>query len=211
MQVLVADDEPVAREELRACLERLGYEVEAARDGLEAWERLSSEKVYAVALLECDMPGLTGMALARRIRDSSSPTHRQLVVLLMSANASGNRVLECLEAGADDVVAKPWDPRELAGRLRVAERQRERLIELDKELLRVRAMTQMLDDLLECRTVCSYCKCIRNDEGEWSEPERFLGERAPLQITHGVCPDCIFQLTARPTEGGARAPVGRWG
>jgi hypothetical protein len=72
-------------------------------------------------------------------------------------------------------------------------------------------MTQMLDDLLECRTVCSYCKCIRNDEGEWSEPERFLGERAPLQFTHGVCPDCIFELTARPTEGGARVPVGRGG
>lgn len=56
-------------------------------------------------------------------------------------------------------------------------------------------MTQMLDDLFEHMPICSYCKCIRNDEGEWLAPERYLGERGPFRFTHGVCSDCIPQLT----------------
>ncbi|MGB0619768.1 MAG: response regulator [Myxococcota bacterium] len=122
MRLLVADDDPIVQESIRARLERWGYEVEVAGNGLEAWACLTASGEFEVALLDCDMPGLTGMALSQRIRESALPTLRRLFVVLMSADPSGNRLLDCRDAGADEFLQKPLDPRVLASRLREVER-----------------------------------------------------------------------------------------
>lgn len=124
MRLLVADDDPVVQESLRTRLERWGYAVEVAGNGLEAWACLTASEEFAVALLDCDMPGLTGMALSRRIRESALPTLRRLFVVLMSADPSGSRLLDCRDAGADEFLLKPLDPQVLESRLRDRERPR---------------------------------------------------------------------------------------
>jgi len=131
VRLLVADDDPVVRASIQARLERWGYEVEVAGNGLEAWASLTSSEEFAVALLDCDMPGLTGMALSRRIRESALPTLRRLFVVLMSADPSENRLLDCRDAGADEFLQKPLDSRVFASLLRDGERRRWRRVEFE--------------------------------------------------------------------------------
>ena len=131
MRLLIADDDPVVQESLRTRLERWGYAVEVAGNGLEAWACLTASEEFAVGLFDCDMPGLTGTELSRRIRESASPTLRRLYVVLMSADRSGRRLLDCRDAGADEFLPKPLDPRVLASRLRDMERPRWRRGELE--------------------------------------------------------------------------------
>ena len=125
MKLLIADDDPIAKEVLRTRLERWGYEVETAADGLEAWAYLNSGEKFAVALFDCNMPGLTGMELVRLVRANPSPALRHLFVFLLSATPGREQMLECLDAGADEYLTKPFDGRELACRLRVVERRRQ--------------------------------------------------------------------------------------
>ncbi len=117
--VLIVDDDPICRGLLQSVLEILGYDVTAAKDGLEALD-LVYRGDFRIVLSDWQMPGLSGVELCQRIR------RRQLsgyvyFILLTCLNRKDNLVTG-LKAGADDFIAKPFDPEELRVRLRAAER-----------------------------------------------------------------------------------------
>ncbi len=112
--MLIADDDFVVRDMVRRYLERDGMIVEVAGDGHEALRLLGSEHID-VAVLDVMMPGPTGLALCRSLRqagDFSVP-----VILLTALGEEDDRIAG-LEAGADDYLTKPFSPRELALRVR---------------------------------------------------------------------------------------------
>ncbi|MBA0053832.1 response regulator transcription factor [Streptomyces sp. AJS327] len=110
--VLFVEDDDVIREATQLTLERDGFTVTAAGDGLAGLERFRAHRPD-IALLDVMLPGLDGVSLCRRIRDEST-----VPVIMVSARADAIDVVLGLEAGADDYVTKPFDSTVLIARIR---------------------------------------------------------------------------------------------
>src|SRR3954471_22622700 len=119
MRVLIADDEPGTRLLVTAAVQRLGHEAIGAADGAEAWERFSGQQP-AVVITDWDMPRLDGTALVRRIRAHDAAPYAYVLVLTGVAGEEAARGV--MEAGADDLIAKPLDAAELERKLIAAAR-----------------------------------------------------------------------------------------
>jgi two-component system response regulator MprA len=114
VKILVVDDEPAVRESLRRALELEGYEIELARDGEEALARLGEASNPDAVILDILMPGIDGLEVCRKMRDSGS----HLPVLMLTARAEVDSRVAGLDAGADDYLPKPFALAELLARLR---------------------------------------------------------------------------------------------
>ena len=107
-RILVAEDDRNIRLVVTACLEPLGYWVEEAKDGREARERLSA-KSFDLLLLDLRMPGTDGLTLLREATSELA----DVVVLVVSAFASVDNVVECMRLGSIDFLQKPFAPEQL--------------------------------------------------------------------------------------------------
>ena len=118
--VLVVDDEQSIRNSLRTILSGLGFSVVEAARGEEALALVRTAQFDAV-LLDIQMPGIGGVEVCSRIRGISP----SLPVLMVTVEASEDRKVAALNAGADDFITKPFQLRELIARLRAAIRRNE--------------------------------------------------------------------------------------
>ncbi len=90
----------------------------AAADGREAMEILRAQTEPVLAILDWMMPGMEGVEICRRVREVS----KSIYILLVTARAGKEQVVEGLRAGADDYLTKPFDKEELRARLSVGAR-----------------------------------------------------------------------------------------
>ena len=109
--LLVVDDDAGLRSLLGRYLRREGFMVTTAKDAAEASDTLGSLAFDAI-VLDVMMPGEDGVSLTRRLRERSA-----VPILLLTARDGPEDRIGGLEAGADDYLAKPFEPRELALRL----------------------------------------------------------------------------------------------
>lgn len=110
-KILIADDEPEIRELFRLYLEKDGYEVLEAEDGLEALEILKEETIDLL-LLDIMMPGMDGFSVLKNVRKENN-----LPVLIMSAKDTDVDKILGLDLGADDYLTKPINPLEAVARV----------------------------------------------------------------------------------------------
>ncbi|MBB5080721.1 two-component system response regulator CseB [Nonomuraea endophytica] len=112
VRVLLVEDDEVIRKSVAMALERYGYRVSTAQDGLTGLE-MSREGGHDLLLLDVMLPGLDGIGLCRKVRETSLAP-----ILMMSARGDSLDVVSGLEAGADDYVVKPVDTAVLVARIR---------------------------------------------------------------------------------------------
>ena len=105
--VLVVDDDQRIRDLLKRFLSRNGYLVTVARDAAHA-SRLLDSLSFDLMIVDVMMPGEDGVAFTRRIRDAITTP-----ILLLTARGEADDRITGFEAGADDYLAKPFEPREL--------------------------------------------------------------------------------------------------
>jgi sigma-B regulation protein RsbU (phosphoserine phosphatase) len=129
MRILIADDDPIALRLLQSYLAQWDHDVTAAVDGAEAWEHFERGR-YAVVISDWIMPGMDGPELIRRIRAVERPGYTYLI--LLTGKSRREDLVQGMEAGADDFIAKPFDRDELRVRLRAGER----IIRLEEGLAR---------------------------------------------------------------------------
>lgn len=110
-KILIADDEAEIRDVLRLYLEKDGYKVTEAADGVEAMERLRKEKPD-LAILDVMMPGLDGYRVLRNIREDNN-----IPVIMLSAKDTDSDKILGLDMGADDYITKPFAPLEAVARV----------------------------------------------------------------------------------------------
>jgi CheY-like chemotaxis protein len=195
LQVLVADDEPVSRSVVGAMLRKAGYAVMYAPDGEEAWQQLEAANPPSIALLDWEMPGLSGPEVIQRLRakDVSVPTY---VILLTSRDSSAD-IVQGLRGGADDYVTKPANEEELIARVSVGVR----VVELQAALAeRVRSLEEALANVQALQTLlpmCAYCKSVRNDQNYWEKVETYFSQHSGVSFTHSYCPSC-YDRFVRP-------------
>jgi two-component system phosphate regulon response regulator OmpR len=111
-RLLIVDDDRGVRDSLAEYLQEHGYEVSLAADG-EAMRKAFAAGAPDVVLLDLNLPGEDGLSLARWLRAN----HDVAIVMVTGAGEVVDRVIG-LEVGADDYLAKPFDPRELRARLK---------------------------------------------------------------------------------------------
>ena len=146
MKILVADDHPVTRRRLEKSLTDRGYAVVLAGTGHEALEVLGSHEAPSLAIVDWQMPGLDGLDVCRRIRESD-PLRYVYVIMLTGKNTKQD-LLEAMHAGADDYMTKPFDFDELVMRVRAGER----VLKLQEELRNL-SMRDHLTGLLNRGTI----------------------------------------------------------
>ncbi|WP_456047877.1 response regulator transcription factor [Actinomadura harenae] len=111
-RVLVVDDDPTVAEVVARYLLRDGHDVECVADGRQALRR-ARENPPDLVVLDLMLPGMDGLEVCRRLRETTAVP----VVMLTALGAEADRLVG-LSMGADDYVTKPFSPRELALRVR---------------------------------------------------------------------------------------------
>jgi len=113
--LLIVDDDDRIRELLKEYLARAGFRVTAAAGGAPA-RKLIGMLDFDLAVFDVMMPGEDGFALTRWLREQKGPAGRTPVLMLTAMGEAGNRI-EGLKLGADDYLAKPFEPEELLLRI----------------------------------------------------------------------------------------------
>ncbi len=113
-RILVVDDDPQIRRVLKVTLTGQGYEVDDAKNGEAALEKLRESR-FDLVLLDMNMPGIGGLDTCRAIRDSS-----EIAIIMLTVRDNEADTVAALDAGADDYVTKPFKTPELSARIRAA-------------------------------------------------------------------------------------------
>jgi DNA-binding response OmpR family regulator len=139
--IVIAEDDPVSREVISTVVSKWGFRSIVTQDGHEAMAAIRAEKGPVVAILDWMMPGMDGLEVCRRVRENGKPVH----IILLTARAAKESLVEGLESGADDYLVKPFDKHELLARIHVGLRilnlqnaLEERVSELEKALLEIK-------------------------------------------------------------------------
>jgi sigma-B regulation protein RsbU (phosphoserine phosphatase) len=188
MKILIAEDDHISRKILQTILTKQGNEVTAAEDGLKALEALQRE-TPDILITDWMMPDLDGLQLSRQVRELDLPSY--VYVILLTALTEKQRIIEGLDAGADDYITKPYDKTELMARVRAGER----VIRLEKTLReRNEALSDALAQVKQLKgivPICMHCKRIRNDENYWQQVEVYVAEHTEADFSHSICPECL--------------------
>ena len=118
MLILLAEDDEVSRTVADELLTKWGHEVLLAEDGGVASQMVHSRIDFDVAILDWMMPVKAGVDVCRELR--KQVREPRPYVMMLTAKGSSENIVMGLDAGADDYLLKPFDPAELAARLRVA-------------------------------------------------------------------------------------------
>lgn len=111
-KILICDDEKEILEILELYLEKEGYEIVKAADGLDALEKINSNKDLDLAILDIMMPHVDGFTLVKEVRS----LYNIPIIILSAKNQDSDKILG-LDLGADDYITKPFNPLEIVARV----------------------------------------------------------------------------------------------
>lgn len=217
-RILVAEDDAITRRILEHWLSALGFEVTMAEDGNQAWEILQQEKAPELILMDWVMPGIDGIELCRRMRESPGDYYHY--ILMMTGRSDLSHVVHALQSGADDCLTKPFEQPELKARLSVACR----ILDLQDQLIEAREhirLQAMKDALTGLWNRAAFTEMF---EQELDRAKRIKGQTGLLLLDldhfkevndkHGhMTGDAVLRKAARMLRESVRAYdfVGRYG
>ncbi|MBN1295352.1 response regulator [bacterium] len=192
MRILIAEDDLTNRNMLAAVLKKVGFDPVEARDGIHAWEEIGKPDAPRLIILDWMMPGMDGMEILRRVR--SLPIGQSFYILMLTSKIEKAEIIAGLAAGANDYLAKPFDPGELQARVEVGRR----MLQLQDILTaKIGELSQALAEIKTLRgilPICANCHKIRDDKGYWKKVEVYIRDHSEAEFSHGICPDCMKKL-----------------
>ena len=172
MKVLIAEDDRVTLRQIQALIEKWGYEAISVADGTKAWQILEQPQAPPLVILDWMMPGLTGVEICRRLRETQA--NLLTYVILVTSRDNPKDIIAGLEAGANDYLTKPFNRAELRTRLKAGERivslqedLRQQLLELQaqrEDQLRLQQQRDQLLNRLQLQVDRMPMGCILTDE-----------------------------------------------
>jgi two-component system, cell cycle response regulator len=120
MKILIAEDDLTSRTFLTAVLKKYGHVIIATANGSEAWHAMQQTDSPILAILDWMMPEMDGLEVVRRVR--ALQTDRPPYIIMLTAKGEKTDIIAGLDAGANDYLAKPFDPGELRSRVEVGRR-----------------------------------------------------------------------------------------
>lgn len=194
LSVLLVDDEALVLDVIEAEVQSLGHTVVGrATDGRRAIE-MAARLDPRVVLMDIAMPEMDGIEAARYFA-----RHDPRPVVLLTAHDDPRYLDQATLAGVGAYLVKPPVRSEISRALAIAVARfrdwselRHANLALQTALFEVRRLGGVLP-------ICSCCKRIRDEQGDWQSPEVYLGERTDAEFTHGLCEACVEKLY--PDEG----------
>lgn len=219
MRILIAEDDPITRRMLQKALENWGHYVIPTCDGSEAWS-LYQEGAARFLITDWMMPGVDGPELCRRIRAANTGSSEPVYIILLTSRGSVQDLAAGFQAGADDFIAKPFNPDELRARVQAGER----IIALQSQLWAAReemarlALTDPLTGILNRRALMD---TLRRDEDRMRRENRAISvvmvdvdRFKEINDRYGhQTGDRVLQTVANCLMASVRGgdEVGRWG
>lgn len=188
--ILVVEDDEHVSVVLEARLKSFGYEVcDIARTGPSAVRAAITHKpdlILMDILLEGDMNGIEAAQLITNQMD--------VPVVFITCLSDQTMLDRAISANAYGYILKPYDNAELRYTIEIAmvksraAKEREQLIrQLEKALQEVKRLSGLLP-------ICSSCKKIRDEAGEWHQIEDYIHTHSEADFSHGICPKCAVAL-----------------
>jgi DNA-binding response OmpR family regulator len=188
MRILIAEDDLTSRTALTGVLKKKGHEVTVTVNGVEAWQSLQQPDAPALVILDWMMPEMDGPEVVRLVR--ALGTDRPPYIIMLTTKGDKADIIDGLEAGANDYLAKPFAPGELHARIEVGRRMVEMQDALADKIEELRQALDQIKTLSGIIPICMFCKKIRNDQEIWQQLENYIAEHSEADFSHGLCPEC---------------------
>lgn len=193
LRVLLVEDNPGdARLVQEAFLESnfTRFEVEHAPTLAHATEQLTRNRADVV-LLDLSLPDGQGLRSAARFM-SAFPNVPFIILTGLDDEAVG---LDAVRQGAQDYVIKgQFDGKFLIRVIRYAIERKQAAIEKEEMIRELKDLFHQVKVLKGILPVCSWCKKIREDSGDWVAMETYVSQHLDAGVSHGICPDCAENL-----------------
>ena len=179
MRVLVVEDDCISAELLANALRGFGYEVILAGNGREAFELIRTGN-FRLVVSDWEMPEMSGLDFCREIRRRQWSGY--IYIILLTSYAGVSRVVEGLDAGADDFLTKPFHPEEIRVRLRVGER----ILSLESRDVTIFALAKLAESRDEqtgahLERIRLYSRVLAEELSHWDRYRQFVdGEYVQL-------------------------------
>jgi CheY-like chemotaxis protein len=142
-----------------------------------------------LVVLDWMMPEMDGIEVCHRLR--AVETDLPPYILLLTARDRKEDIVVGLDAGANDYLAKPYNPEELRARLGVGRRIVEIQAQLAEKIKELRDALNHIKTLRGIVPICAWCKKVRDDEGYWERVEHYVSKHSYAKFSHGLCPECL--------------------
>ena len=215
-RILIVDDDPGTVRLLRSWFEDQRYEILEAANGEQALEITATGNPDLI-LLDLNMPGPDGIAVARQLKSNSQT--RAIPIILLTAVRESNTKVKAFAAGADDYITKPFDFDEVGARIKTMLRRREALVQLELTVADLNSTNAQLEQLLmldEKTGLYNFRAFRQRLVEEWNRSSRYetklslvffdIDHFKKINDTFGhPAGDRILQEFATLVTGGARA------
>jgi two-component system, cell cycle response regulator len=216
--ILIVEDDLISRSLLSRTLTSLGYKIIEAGNGQQAWDILQTKNIQLV-ITDWIMPVMDGLELTRKIR-SSQKFSGYVYIVILTGRLGIDNIVDGLDAGADDYLAKPFSPKELSARLKIGQRilDLERRLRGAREQMRILAMHDELTGIWNRRAFYNHATAVLEHAARENHPTSLV----MLDIDHfkhvndsygHLVGDQVLKMVADTLKDNLRPydRVGRWG
>jgi PleD family two-component response regulator len=186
-KILVVDDHPATRKLIQNVLKE--YNILLASNGQEALTVLEENPDTALVLLDIIMPQMNGYEVCKKIKEN--PATSNVAVIFLTIMGEEHDEEQGFMAGVNDYIIKPISRIRLQARIKNQLQlisQKELLNQKNQELQQALKEIKVLSGILP---ICSFCKKIRSDSGEWQKIESYIRNNSDANFSHSVCPECM--------------------
>ncbi|SLM32118.1 Response regulator receiver protein [Desulfamplus magnetovallimortis] len=192
--ILIIDDTP-SNLTMIGCILENSYDVRVAISGIEGLKQIFKEPP-ALVLLDIMMPEMDGYEVISQIKNTPEISH--VPVIFLTALTEQDVEKKGLAMGAVDFIRKPILPELVLARVKIHLdlQNQKKMLEIQAEELKTinEKLKKSLEEVKTLRGIlplCSFCKKIRNPNGEWIGVDEYIYLNSEADISHGLCPECL--------------------